>query len=140
MENIHPNSEQLSHYMESPESSAHKDLRIHLMACENCRSRVDKLTQLELDIKHYVPRLAPSIIVPEDKEHTIAHYIDGNPDVAKDNNIQQQILQDSDKLKSALHYAVHSAAMSKNSVNASRLAAYGIGTSLPVQLITGASR
>ena len=114
MEHIHPNAEQLSYYMESPESREHKDIRIHLMACKNCRSRIDKLAQLELDIKHYAPRFAPLTDLNEDKEQAIERYIDGHLDEVQGMQVQQRIHNDHDALKSALHYAVHSAAMSKN--------------------------
>lgn len=114
MENAHPKAEQLSFYMESPESSKHKDIRAHLMKCEKCRSRVDKLTQLELDIKHYAPRFRSLNNLKDDMEQVVERYMDKQPDTAQSGQIEQRIHNDPAALKAALHYAVHSTAMSKN--------------------------
>lgn len=125
-ENTHPNSEQLAGYIESPESSQHTPIRNHLMACDNCRVRVDKLNQLEIDIKHFVPRITRQQAVGNDlkdgsyddlygsEEQNVERYVDNQLNPEESQSVKQQLDSNPEALKAALHYAVHSAAMSRN--------------------------
>jgi len=120
MINTHPDVEQLARYMESPESGQHNTIRKHLMACDHCRTRVDKLIQLEFDIKHYVPRFRRQSAVSENTygaEQNIERYIDNQLEKEKSTSVRQQINSNPESLKAALHYAVHSVAMNKNMSN-----------------------
>lgn len=114
MENQHPTAEQLCGYMESPESREHGDIRRHLMACDQCRLQIDNLSQLEMDIKHFVPRFAAGHDFAEDAEQRVEQFIDHQNTGEQNQTMEKQIKSDPDALKSALHYAVHSAAMSRN--------------------------
>ena len=114
MKNQHPSSEQLCSYMESPESRTHGDIRRHLMSCSECRLRIDNLSQLEMDIKHYVPRFAAEYNFADDAEQRVEQFIEDQYSGEQNQAMEEQIKSDPDSLKSALHYAVHSAAMSKN--------------------------
>ena len=114
IKNTHPDAEQLTGYMESPESSEHTTIRKHLMACEQCRVRIDKLLQLELDVKHFVPRFSPPTDLNNSDEQNIERFIDNQLDADDARTTIRQISSNPESLKSALHYAVHSAAMSRN--------------------------
>jgi hypothetical protein len=115
-ENTHPDSELLARYIESPETSQHKPVRQHLMACDHCRLRVDKLVQLEIDIKHYVPRLNQHRKIDDldENEQHIERYIDDQLSPEESQSVKQQLDSSQEALKAALHYAVHSAAMNRN--------------------------
>lgn len=122
MKDTHPDVEQLTGYMEAPESSQYNKIRSHLMACDQCRGRVDKLAQLEFDIKHYVPRFSnQSALAREDnsEDQDIELFIDRQLDVKKSEAVRQRINTDPESLKAALHYAAHSSAMRKNIDSAS---------------------
>ena len=114
MENQHPSAEQLCSYMESPESREHGEVRRHLMACDECRVRIDNLSQLEMDIKHIVPRLAANNDLIDDTEQRVEQFVDQQHTGEQNQSLEEQIKSDPQTLKSALHYAVHSAAMSRN--------------------------
>jgi len=114
MQSNHPSIEQLSCYMGSPETFEYKDIRQHLMQCESCRIQVDNLTQLELDIKHFAPRFAPSPELHDDNDFQIERFVDGQLDHSLRFKTEQMIHADSNALKAALHYAVHAATMPKN--------------------------
>lgn len=117
MKNTHPDVEQLAGYMESPESSQHSTIRKHLMSCDHCRTRVDKLIQLEFDIRHYVPRFRQQSVVNnnfDNENQDIEQFIDKQLDSDKSHSVKQQIQSSPESLKAALHYAVHSTAMNKN--------------------------
>ena len=115
MKDTHPDIEQLTGYMESPESRQYNTIRSHLMACDQCRGRVDKLTQLEFDIKHYVPRFSQrSKLLEGDVEQDIERFVDKQLDAKKSEAVKQRVDSDAESLKAALHYATHSSAMRKN--------------------------
>jgi len=114
MQVTHPSAEQLSLYMESPESNEHRDIRQHLMHCEDCRNRVDHLTQLELDIKHYAPRFTSQLELRDDNDFLIERFVDGQLAQSQRAKTEQRIHSDPGALKTALHYAVHAAAMREN--------------------------
>jgi len=114
MENQHPSAERLSSYMESPESREHGDIRRHLMACDQCRLQIDRLSQLEMDIKHFVPRFAAKQIFVEDGDQRVEQFIDQSLRGEQNQTMEEKIKSDPNALKSALHYAVHSSAMSRN--------------------------
>lgn len=117
IKNTHPDVEQLAGYMESPESGQHNTIRKHLMACDQCRTRVDKLIQLEFDIRHYVPRFQQQSTANnknDNADQVIERYIDDQLDNRQSQSVKQQIQSSPDSLKAALHYAVHSSAMQKD--------------------------
>ena len=114
MENQHPSAEQLGSYMDSPESAEHSKIRRHLMACDECRLRIDKLSQLEMDIKHFLPRFAIEGDFTDDTDQGVEQFIDQQLHGDQNLAMEEQIKSDPEVLKSALHYAVHSAAMSRN--------------------------
>lgn len=133
-EKTHPNSELLAGYIESPETSQHKPIRQHLMTCDHCRLRVDKLVQLEIDIKHYVPRSSRQQVAGDNlysdlnndlynnlnddayssDEQNIERYVDGQLGPTESQSVKRQLDSNPESLKAALHYAVHSVAMSRN--------------------------
>ena len=100
--------------MESPETGPHSNVRRHLMACDQCRQQVDKFGQLELDIKHHVPRFTVEPATVENTGQMIEHFVDQQLDDEQNQLIQHRINSDPSALKSALHYAVHSAAMHRS--------------------------
>jgi len=114
MQTTHPSTEQLSYYMESPESSEHKAVWRHLMSCNQCRNRVDHLTQLERDIKHFTPRFTSHASLHEDREQLIERYVDRHLEDDEQSDIERSIRNDPQALKTALHYALNTAVMSKN--------------------------
>ncbi|WP_455208038.1 hypothetical protein [Kaarinaea lacus] len=114
METQHPSVEQLIGFMESPEIGTHSNIRRHLMACDSCRRQVDKFSQLEMNIKHHVPRFTSQHTVVENTGQMIERFVDQQLDDEQHQLIQHRINSDPRVLKSALHYAVHSAAMSRN--------------------------
>ena len=114
MENQHPSAEQLCSYMESPESREHGDIRRHLMGCDQCRLQIDNLSQLELDIKHFLPRFAVHHKITDDNEQRIERFVEHQFDEKPKQPMETEVRSDPDALKSALHYAVHSTAMSRN--------------------------
>jgi hypothetical protein len=120
MENQHPSAEQLCSYMESPESREHGDIRRHLMGCNQCRLQIDNLSQLELDIKYFVPRFAVQHEITGDNEQRIERFVEHQFDDKPNQPMETEVRSDPDALKSALHYAVHSAAMSRNLENMSK--------------------
>ncbi|WP_455366334.1 hypothetical protein [Kaarinaea lacus] len=118
MENQHPSADELYSYMDAPEAPDHTGLRYHLMSCAYCRSQIDKLSQLEINVKNFLPRIATAQQATEDSEHSIEHFVDQQFDGVNNLDMEAKIKSDPARLKAALHYAVHSTAMNKQTQNA----------------------
>lgn len=117
MENQHPNTEQLAGYLDAPESATYGDVRRHLMDCHRCRVRVDQLTQLELDIKHYAPHFSQPGMQADDPGQSLERYLDGETEHEPDHRqapIEKQLMSDPAALKAALHYTLHSTTMRRD--------------------------
>lgn len=115
MQNQHPSTEQLAGYLDAPEAATQSEVRHHLMACQQCRVRIDQLTQLELDIKHYAPRFAGPAPISDGSDQAIESYLDNgaNLQVNEQQDAENRIKSDPAALRAALHYAVHSSAMKR---------------------------
>jgi hypothetical protein len=106
----HPTLESLSGYILSPQDEAYRDVRQHLMDCDQCRLRSDRLSALTQQIQHQVPLYKTQ---PETAEK----------DLGTDSIIQQSlsmteaqrtaVKQSPTALKAALHSLTHSAAMQR---------------------------
>jgi len=92
----HPSTELLAGYVASPESTDYNELRQHLSHCTECRNQTMKLSQLNHNIAHVLPRYLTY------KANSIY----------KANGIHEA--NDHNDLKSALHFATHSAAMERH--------------------------
>ncbi|MGD8569537.1 MAG: hypothetical protein PVJ39_15740 [Gammaproteobacteria bacterium] len=117
MQNQHPSTERLANYLDAPESTSYGDVRRHLMGCHHCRVRVDQLTQLELDIKHYAPRFSQPETKTDNTGQTLERYLDGEMDNEPGHHqqhIEKQIMSDPAALKAALHYTLHSSTMRRD--------------------------
>jgi hypothetical protein len=117
MQNQHPSTEQLAGYLDAPESASYGDVRRHLMDCHRCRIRVDQLTQLELDVKHYAPHFSQPGIKTDDPGQTLERYLDGETEHEPSHrqpHIEKQLMSDPAALKAALHYALHSTTMRRD--------------------------
>lgn len=113
METQHPQAEKLAHYLESPESSDHDELRRHLIQCNECRGQIDKLARMELGIKNHAARFTDYETIADDQQYDIEKYVDGELHGNEQEQIREKLESSETALKSALHYAVHSAAMAR---------------------------
>lgn len=113
MQTQHPHKETLAHYLESPDSSDHGEIRRHLLHCNECRQQIDLLSRLELDIRNHVARTTRHEAISDDELYDVEKYVDGELDGQHAESIRDSLKRDPDALKSALHYATHSAAMSR---------------------------
>ncbi|NOX43722.1 MAG: hypothetical protein GXP19_08345 [Gammaproteobacteria bacterium] len=56
-QSTHPSTELLAGYIDSPDSNEFGALRQHLINCTECRNKTMKLTKLNYNITHHLPRL-----------------------------------------------------------------------------------
>jgi len=142
MQNQHPNIETLTHYADTPTAKEHRHVRQHLINCGACRSRVDQLTLLQQDIRKYIPRMNFSEHSPpadESLNEKMEMLIDGQLKNTPQAQISASIKNSKNVLKSALHYATHSAAMQrhleKQAANPAATHTNGNRTALPQRII-----
>lgn len=104
----HPDSIALATFAEQPDSQ--HAVREHILHCAACRAKVDTLHSLQHQLGVLLPELAPAhraVVNTAD----IAAYVDDRIEAASRSALAKQIKDDPASLKSALHYATHSAAM-----------------------------
>lgn len=118
-QNHHPDIETLQGYLDMPESSQYNTLRLHLATCGTCRMQVNRLNQLQQELKTMVPQQVTdfsSLSSPMKtalQEQTIERYVDGKLDETERSQIETLIKQKPAALKAALHYASHRSAMDR---------------------------
>jgi len=100
-------------YLEAPEQSDFRDLRLHLVACSDCRGNIKKLRAVQNTLQQtglLQSRIqAPSAQLAQAlKLQTIERYIDGELQEPQARHVEALLKSDSDALKVALHYASHS--------------------------------
>lgn len=103
----HPDLEALSGFIVQPDGAEYANVRNHLIQCDQCRHEIGKLS----DIKDNMAYINSSSTT-DSYSGQIEQYVDG---VLQANELREvkQLLQQPQALKAALHYAVHSAAMSR---------------------------
>jgi len=106
----HPDAETLAAYSGAPENNEFRQLRQHLSQCQQCRKTVAEYSMLVNKLQEFVP--AFSAALEEQDALEVAQYIDGELDDPQQNNFGKKIRQDKNLMKAALHYSLHSAAMS----------------------------
>ncbi len=110
----HPDAEILALYSETPENNEFRQLRQHLSQCRQCRKTVEKYSMLVSKLQKFVPEFMPAMATRLNEQDVlkVAQYIDGELDDPQKNNIAKKIQQHKNLMKAALHYSLHSAAMS----------------------------
>lgn len=106
----HPDAETLVAYSGAPENNEFRQLRQHLSQCQQCRKTVAEYSMLVNKLQEFVP--AFNTAIEEQDVLEVAQYIDGELDDPQQNNFGKKIRQDKNLMKAALHYSLHSAAMS----------------------------
>ncbi len=114
---MHPTTELLTNYMESPTASEFSDVRKHLLNCKGCRSEINRLTYFTANLIKEIPHFRNNQIdwephlLQSHQNADIEAYVDGAPTVANEQSISELLQNNKIALKSALHYALHDAAM-----------------------------
>jgi len=114
---MHPTTELLTDYIESPTTSEFSDVRKHLINCKECRFEANRLAQFKARLVNEIPHFRNNQLemdpelqqIYEDAD--IEAYVDGALTGAKELKVGKLLQNDNDALKSALHYASHKGAM-----------------------------
>jgi hypothetical protein len=104
--NTHPDIELFNEYLDQTDSVEFNDLRMHLASCGECRSELEALTVLRNH--HHELGSAEN---DEVDQQNIMDYIDGHLSGKQLIEAEKSIENSAAALKSALHYATHSASM-----------------------------
>lgn len=100
----HPEDQLILNYVKAPGADGFNELRLHLADCRYCRRRTE-LTALLREQGHW---LESEAVEPDAR---IAELIAGNLSTEQVAELQQDLKQDPDSLRAALHYASHARAM-----------------------------
>ncbi len=101
-------------YLEDVEHSDYANVRLHIATCGQCRTTLQRLTDLQHNLRRSGPyhnRLAGSSdeLIDTLRRQTIERYVDGELPKAEAEPIKQLLQSDPMALKAALHYASHCA-------------------------------
>ena len=120
----HPTLETLSGYILSPQHQDYREVRQHLVSCEQCRLRSDRLGALTRQLQRQVPLIKTGNT--EQAEHDLPE-LDGQPLTAAQ---LSTVKQSPAALKAALHRLTHSAAMQRDlqAARAERSHSTSVGT------------
>ena len=96
----HPGDQLLEDYLRRPEAAEFGELRLHLAGCRHCRRRTE-LTAMLREQGHRLESEAP------ETDPQLADLVAGRLDASSAQRLRQEIRQDPNALRAALHYASH---------------------------------
>jgi len=114
---MHPTTDLLTDYIESPTASEFSDVRTHLINCKECRFEANRLVQFKASLIKEIPHFRNNQYDMDPglqqiyQDADIEAYVDGALTGADEQKISTLLQNDKSALKSALHYATHEAAM-----------------------------
>lgn len=114
---MHPTTEFLTDFIDSPAAREFGQVRNHLINCKKCRFEANRLAQFKANLIDEIPyfrndKLDLDLELQQPYRNTdIEAYVDGTLSDAEHDKIGQLVLNNKSALKSALHYATHDAAM-----------------------------
>jgi len=115
----HPDTEQLSDYLQEPAADRFSDIRLHLMQCHVCRSQASLISEIRNNLEN-IRAEQDANMSEQDSElaelianQTIEQYVDDSLDPKTAVQVRKTIENNPRALKMALHYASHSASMSR---------------------------
>lgn len=118
----HPDIDKLTEYLLEPDNAGDKPLRQHLASCQACRTTVERLAGMHQSLQRQpFSSLADSSPLTETDDMQIAAMLDGALTSAQEKELRLKIDKSPAMLKSALHYASHSAAMQRDNIVAESL-------------------
>jgi len=138
---MHPTTEILTDFIESPTASEFNDIRNHLINCKECRFEANRLAQFKASLIIEIPhfrnnQLDMDLELQQIYQNAdIEAYVDGALTDANEQKINTLLQNDKSALKAALHYATHEAAMAPTLVTPSTQAS-GIPNTSLVQTTT----
>ncbi len=96
----HPDDQLIQDYLKNPGAAEYGELRLHLAACGHCRRRAE-LTAMLREQGHWLETEAA------EPDPRLADLVGGRLDAASAQRLRQEIGQDPNALRAALHYASH---------------------------------
>ena len=115
----HPDSEQLNAYIQDPLGDDYRQLRLHLVACVDCRQQVDLLSNLKTNLLEIEGEQYQHAVSQNDELHEVLQtqliekYIDGQLNKGEQQRVRGIIKENTQAMKAAMHYASHSARMQR---------------------------
>jgi hypothetical protein len=104
---MHPDTDTLKTYLRNIESPEFDTLRLHLVQCESCRNELSALSALD----RFYPALDESASSETSRQQDILDYVDDRLPARQRADVAAQIENDTQSLKAALRYALHSSSM-----------------------------
>ena len=112
---IHYSKEQLTEYLEQPDSESYTDIRKHLLECSQCRHLVAEIIHAQTLLEEQAGQLSKTSTPLSEADQTLLNkYLNKEFSEAKRKEMRQRIQQDPKLLKASLHQLSHSAHMNKN--------------------------
>lgn len=96
----HPGDQLIQDYLKNPGAAEYGELRLHLAGCGHCRRRAE-LTAMLREQGHWLESEAA------EPDPRLADLVGGRLDTASAQRLRQEIGQDPNALRAALHYASH---------------------------------
>lgn len=127
----HPTMDTLLAYLEDAENVDFADLRLHIATCNNCRSALRRLGDLQGSIREGGLYRRPLAQASEPLRNALARqwierYLDGELQAPETESVKQLLQSDPLALKAALHYASHGAAGARAAALAQDTTAPGV--------------
>ena len=116
---LHPDTDQLTAYMLEPTGGKSRQISLHLIECRDCRTQLKLITELREHMQDInTEQFKESIKTDADfvdmlDKHKIEEYIDARLDEDSAMQVRHKLLDNTQALKAALHYASHSACMER---------------------------